>query len=553
MNRFVVTLEPHGSLLIGGYAAATGSADADTARDAEGILIPGSSVKGALRESAARIVRGLGRGDDLLTRLFGEEEGDAGLLALGPLRPVATEGGDVGDAAALGLSLRHHVSLERWTRQAAPRLLFAQRVTGAAPGVVFQGPIWTARQLSEDEQGLLLAATALADQVGAGRGRGLGLVRLTLAPDGDPEEVAPAGLPAGVSTRVLVLEATEPLHLAAVKDPGNYTPSRDTLDGSTVRGAVAAALAAIAGEETLEEVFGGSSPAIFGDGRPGAAAAIPAPATLRESKLGGVVGDDAIPLCAEALGGRPFERPADSRYAKGGTYVFTTGGWERVPVIRRTVTRAARDHASGRAADARLYTLEVVDPFVGDRAEPTPLRFFAPVTGAQEQLRWILTAAAGDLRVGGDRSRGFGRLRFVAAEPPSPLPDLAERHRAWSERVGRRGVAQPESTGALLALGWLALKQDELERSLARHGLDLVEGVARRQPHGGWNAGVRLPRTVTSQFQAGSTFIVRRPDGQSALPALGALEADGLGPGRPDGWGRLVACHPVHVDLCKED
>jgi CRISPR/Cas system CSM-associated protein Csm3 (group 7 of RAMP superfamily) len=553
MTRLVVTLEPHGSLLIGGYAAATGSADADTARDAQGILIPGSSVKGALREAATRIVRGLRRGNDLLSRLFGEEEGDAGLVSVGSLRPVAHGGVEKVEATALSLSLRHHVSLERWTRQAAPGLLFEERVTGSVPGLVFQGPMWTLRSLSEDERGLLFAAATLTDQIGAGRGRGLGLVRVTLTPDGEGDTPAPIDLPSGPSTRVLVLEAEEPLHLAAVKDQGNYTPSRDTLDGSTVRGAIAAALAGIATEDVLEEVFGGASPAIFGDGRPGGVGAIPAPATLRESKLGGVVSDDAVALCAESLGGQPFERPADTRYAKGGSYLPTSEGWAVVPVVRRTVTRAARDHASGRAADARLYTLEVVDPFLGKGTAAKPLRFFAPVTGDQGQLRWILTAVVDGLRVGGDRSRGFGRLRFVSHEAPAPLPGLPERHQAWSEQVGRRGVDRPESTGVLLALGWLALRQDELEQGLASCGLELVDGVARRQIHGGWNAGVRLPRTVTSKFQAGSTFIVRRSDGQSALAALAALESRGLGPGRADGWGLLVACHPIHVDLSKED
>jgi hypothetical protein len=44
-------------------------------------------------------------------------------------------------------------------------------------------------------------------------------------------------------------------------------------------------------------------------------------------------------------------------------------------------------------------------------------------------------------------------------------------------------------------------------------------------------------------------LIVRRTDGGSALPALAELEERGLGPGRPDGWGRLAACHPIHLDL----
>ena len=58
------------------------------------------------------------------------------------------------------------------------------------------------------------------------------------------------------------VEAEEPLQLGVVKDPSNVSPTKGYLDGSAVRGAVAAALRG-EGADTLEEVFGGTTPSCF--------------------------------------------------------------------------------------------------------------------------------------------------------------------------------------------------------------------------------------------------------------------------------------------------
>ncbi len=562
MTRYAITVEPHTSLYVGGYAQASGESDGDTAADLAGVLIPGSTVKGALRESAVRLVNAVDRGHDLLDGLFGDT-GVEGALRIGPLRPerpapATSEAGFAFHAfPAPELSSRQHVSLTRQTRQAAPQLLFQNRVTAAGRGLCFRGELTTARELEPEELGLLQAAAQITDQVGGGRGRGLGLVRIELSELPAEEVASPAcELPAGRSTITLVFEVEEPLHLGAVKDLSNYAPSKDYLDASTVRGAVAAALGQVAGEAELELVVGGPAPVVFGDGRAGQACAIPAPMTLRQLKQGGDLpsGDDAAALCAEALGGRPFEPPEDTTVAKG-TFKQDSRGWVRVGMMRRAVTRTARDHRSGRSAEGQLFTLEVIDPFAGPAERAGRVRFYVPVTGTREQLELVIRAAAAGLLVGGTRSRGCGRLRLskVLVEPALPQ-SVEKRHQRWAACVERLGVAEEDAraTGVLTALGPLAVNQERLKRALAEVELELVEGVARRAAHGGWNTEQGLPRTVSSHFLPGSVFIVRHRDGKPAQPALRELEDQGIGPGRPDGWGRIVACHPIHVDCCKE-
>lgn len=542
MTRYTVTVTPHSSLYIGGYAHAHGESDGDTARDEKGMLVPGSALKGALREAAVRLVNATGDGQATLRALFGEAE-EEGALRIGPLRPVE-------DAPAP--SLRHHVSLQRATRQAADQRLFQNRVTAAGYGLRFRGELTTARELTEDEQGLLEAARQLTDQLGGGRGRGLGLVtvELTASVPVPPFKKGGLGAPGlggispDASTIILTLTAEEPLQLGVVKDLSNVATSKGYLDGSAVRGAVAAALQRLGHHDVLDIVLGGDDPARFGDGHPGHSSSIPAPLTLREPKAGGAPSDDAAALCAHAAGGRPASRRHGYRAAKG-SFALIGNGWRQVKIDRRMVTRTARNLVDGRAADGLLFSLEVV--------EPHDLRFYVPVTGRPEQLEWVVQAAGADLYVGGTRSRGFGRLRLTDVLTEPTLAPLAERHQRWIACLARLDAPQPETTGALLAVGPIAVDQARLLRAFAKHDLELIHGDSRRRAHGGWNRKAGLPRELGSCFVPGSTFLVRHVKGESALAALTALETEGIGPGRPDGWGRLVACHPIHVDCFKEN
>jgi CRISPR/Cas system CSM-associated protein Csm3 (group 7 of RAMP superfamily) len=568
MTRFEIIVQPFGSLYIGGYAQAIGGSDGETASDGLSLLLPGSAVKGALREAAVRLVEGAGKGKEILHRLFGfsdEESGSRmGILRVGTLRPHLAGHEDLKLGAVDG-TLRNHVSLERTTRQAVPQRLFQNRVTPALPGLRFHGVLESREPLNEEDLGLLRAAVRITDQLGGGRGRGLGMVAISLAETATVEPEPKPGTEVGEATEVmLALQAEEPLHLSSVKDPSNYTPTRDYLEGSAVRGAVAAALAGRATPEDLDMLLGGQCPAVFGDGRPGSQKAIPAPMTLKGPKGGGDPCDEAALLCAGECGGRLERLPEDFRTLKG-SWVRKEGGWEKFSVKVRTVTRNARDHASGRGADGKLFSLEVLDPVLepDKKAKKNPaeetvvpkqrrLCFYVPVQGTPEQVALTICAAQADLVVGGDRTRGYGRLRLLDTQTEPILAPLEERHGLWAELIGRLDVPAPESTGVLMALGPLAVCHERLVAAIEGTGLELLHGAVRRQTNGGWNAKIHLQRSISSHVLPGSVFVVRQREGRSALPALAELETKGIGPGRPDGWGRLVACHPIHVDCFKE-
>ncbi len=564
MKRFRILIRPESSLYFGGYAENTGSSDGDTAEDSEGLLIPGSAVRGALREAALRLVRGAGLREELVGRIFGHRPEDRlapesweGPLRVGPLRAEA----------AAEASLRHHVSLERASRQAVQGRLFQKRVTPAGHGLCFEGELGLTDDLGDEELDLLRAAIQITDQIGGGRGRGIGLVRVEvpgLAGKAEPvedsweEDPSAAGLLAGLDPPegreqelTLVLEALEPLRLGSVKDGTNLQGSKRYLDGSALRGATAAVICQHE-KDQAEPVLGGSSPVSFGDAHPGDLGAIPAPFTLLVPKRGkGELIDTAVALAAGTYVGRDFGK----KEAKG-SIVRVDGSWLPARPKLRTITRSAREHADGRAAHQMLFSLEIMDPLqqLNRRLPEEKLRFYAPVRGTGEQLRVVTRAAARGLTVGGTRGRGLGRLRLAEVLAGNPWPDLKERHARWTKAVaeaaGRAEVSGlvAESTGVLLALGPVALKGAEVIQTLRDLGLRVLDGRTRRDSLGGWNRKAGLPRALQGVFLPGSVWIVQTEEKGNALESLAELEGHGLGPGRTDGWGRLVACHPIHLD-----
>ena len=556
--RYTLKVVPHGSIYIGGYSYNTGISDGDTAKDEKGFLIPGSVMKGALREAAVRLVKGSDQQEEgaaVLRKVFGEPHDDpaahdvCGILRVGALR--ARELPDRG-------SLRHHVSLERATRHASPGRLFQNFVTPAGHEAEFVGEIEWLEEPGADEQGLLEAAVQITDQIGGGRGRGLGLVRLEMTSSEKAEEkTSPDVELRDGEAVVLELEVLEPLRLGDVKDRTNVLTTKDVMDGSAVRGAIAAVLTRQFPDE-VEPVLAGAEPAVFGNARPRSPSTIPAPLTLLAPKRGdwGEVPpiDIAVDLCADSYDGRNFDRkPAKCLVEK------QDDRWNKVKTRRRMVSRSARNHLNGRSHDGLLYTLQTLDPLQpGKDGAVERLRFFAPVSGTAEQQRAVIAAAGEGLLVGGVRTRGYGRVRLAGVTSGLPWGTLEERHRVWVEQVReaisklpedkKKEAPPPESTGVVLALGPVVLDSCALHKALAGYGLEATNGRTRRTAHGGWNSRASLPRLLCGSFMPGSVWIVRKSDGQDALNVLEKLERNGLGPGRADGWGHVVVCHPIHLD-----
>ena len=77
-----------------------------------------------------------------------------------------------------------------------------------------------------------------------------------------------------------------------------------------------------------------------------------------------------------------------------------------------------------------------------------------------------------------------------------------------------------------------------------------VATFVRRQLIGGWSLPWQLPKEMRLAARTGSVFVFEvkelTPD---LLTALAGLEEEGVGEYREEGLGRVLICHPFHLEV----
>ena len=166
------------------------------------LLVPGSTLKGRLRDHAARIWNARPGGEPCVggdgcpvCLVFGAAGAEPGRLRfLDALQPIAS--------AALGI--RTHVGLDPATRTAAAHRLYAEEVS--PPGLVFEARAvgYLPAPRARAGLGLLAGAAALLRTMGGGKSRGLGWVEARpLQARCGPDLLEPVDLRAAFEQEVL--------------------------------------------------------------------------------------------------------------------------------------------------------------------------------------------------------------------------------------------------------------------------------------------------------------------------------------------------------------
>lgn len=252
---------------------------------------------------------------------------------------------------------------------------------------------------------------------------------------------------------------------------------------------------------------------------------------------------------------------------------------QRAEAVRlRRVTRVGVSRAREAAQSGFLYSVQAIEEgtrFVG--------RLRLPADWDEVRVR-ELTAELEQIRyVGGGQSRGLGAVEIrVVGEWPAdePLSARVEEFNAaltgvWAQvrPLGPPGdryfslrlltpalLAAPdgaptlEVTPGLLAveaagLGYgnlppldtvtCAVSPDD-ERALMFVGGQVI---------GGWSAAWRLPKPTALAAVAGSVYVFRAPNLAPWLDALDAIERQGLGARREEGFGAIRICDPIHREV----
>jgi len=372
----------------------------------------------------------------------------------------------------------------------------------------------------------------------------------------------------------LDVETEQPVVLARSHFSGNIVHSLDYIPGSAIRGAMVSRFIEKNGKpenhwDKFKKYF--CSDAVRFENlyiADGANFVFPIPLSSKTCKAySGFLNDDvragryhgvsdyllkdvpeSCPKCEQAKQETPIENIT-------GFYSVPPG---RYDLARRTDVRKGYsihneiEDETQRTKEGVLYTLEHIaeeQEFNGSiifADEDIRKEFNDDVIGKNDEFT---------LYVGQARSRGMGKIRVCSAFSDSPFTPILsllikERFASFAENC----FSLTLYSDAILVDEYLrcltSLPATYLSKALEVE-LTLVRTFSSYHTVSGWHAGAGLPKEDDSAITKGSTFLFRYNgnDRDKLIKGLEALEKEGIGLRRNEGFGRIVVCDPYHLEM----
>lgn len=581
MIRMFLELDLAGPLLVGGYSDPGGRADATTARDEQGLLIPATALRGAWREAYARLLASedstptpctpaapcegpycgvcaiFGHGDagnPLLSDSTGATDPDGWRVAL------RLDSARVIQNAAVPLEVRPNVSVDRYTRTQVPGRLFTRESATMGAQTTMRAAVVLRDESVRDQ---VARALPLWTSIGSGTSKGQGVVldaRLVPAEDLKDRPLRGSGaLKSGASLHV-VIKNLEPITLGDTPVDGNLRPTLHYVPGSAMAGAVvwAARRAGLEADGAARLAQGLSFSDLCASDAPDKLS-IPMPRCFMRcaGEDGHLVDRSLIEAAQRALAeqGRGALEPArcpvcgsDLKAAFG-----VLGGGKSLRT--RTVTRLARDSHRGTAAPAMLHVIEQVEPGQGftGTVQVEPGADIEVVRGALQRLE---TERAMPILLGARRSKGMGT---VSVELQPRRDDLKGRIALWRQTHTHLGGPLSKALGWTLAHMVLLVARTPVSeprsagtRIAQALGIDpsaIRASWVRTQQRAGWDGLSGQPTAPFWVASAGSAWLVELPSAP-APQLFETLETQGIETDpalRRLGLGLLYTCpHASH-------
>ncbi len=598
-------------------AGIPGSLDRVTIRDADGLpFVPAKSVMGVWRDACETLAYGLdggteGRWDNWLLALFGSEpsrhigggavEPRPALLTVGsaalPESLASRLRGDDPKIVALRQALtfvKPGVRIDPQSGRAQDEhLRFVEVGRAGAVFVATAGLVPDAGFSAEQHRlalAFLTAGAGLIQRIGAGRRRGLGACRATVAQlkvgnavatlcaamaSGSPVEPptwprpVTRGIFAGLATTLtsaplvsvpLTLQLREPV-IAEAGVLGNVVQSRDYIPGGYLLAALARRLdEVLAQADTTVEALVGQGSLRFLHATIEVAGKVgrPLPMALRFAKecddpdhIGPAwnVLDETDRVAHEKDGWQTvLLKDAYVGCAAGGTVAAIPDAAVGIPMV--TSTHNTVDNLLQRpigtdegGAGPGVYVYQAIGTPGPFRSE---LRLTRQVADRLPPGWW--RRLDGPLRLGRSRKAGFGRAELTAGEPveigSGSVPISAGAITLWllSDTLVRGQSLDPKATISRLAA---TLAADCRARGVAVTEATAKRWQARTTRIESWHVGWGLPRPTLVLLAAGSCVKVAIAGGPGLGRALRQIEAEGLGERRAEGFGHVAIDDPL--------
>ena len=163
------------------------------------------------------------------------------------------------------------------------------------------------------------------------------------------------------------------------------------------------------------------------------------------------------------------------------------------------------------------------------------------------------------LRVGYGRTRGMGQLEFEELDESAParLPTVAERLDKFNATIRQVAGQAIQDRYAAITLESDVLLRDDLLRPVTGlgdgklfglEGAELVRTFVVPALALGWNAAQSLPKPDMPGLGRGSVFLFKL-NSPTEENRLAAIEVEGIGERRAEGFGRVRVCDPFHYEF----
>uniref|UniRef100_A0A7C4MLS9 CRISPR system Cms protein Csm4 n=1 Tax=Desulfatirhabdium butyrativorans TaxID=340467 RepID=A0A7C4MLS9_9BACT len=175
------------------------------------------------------------------------------------------------------------------------------------------------------------------------------------------------------------------------------------------------------------------------------------------------------------------------------------------------------------------------------------------LTSQQEQLlnRWL----AEPIFIGADRTRGMGEVEIRMEKAQEPPIDVIDWDRQFRKRIAGL-VSHPLPNGLFFSVDFQSagVFLDEFLRPSFdwKPDFPMVEEViriVRKQTVVGWNCAWQLSKPQDTAISPGSVYLFRYTgnDLYGLGDFLDQLQRSGVGLRKPEGFGRIRVCHPIHT------
>lgn len=386
----------------------------------------------------------------------------------------------------------------------------------------------------------------------------------------------------------VVLKAESALSLLRSRSSNQFAKTLDYLPGSAVRGAFAEIFINKRGADNagFQSIFVDEA-VWFSDFLPSYSdtSTLPAPATAALCKRYGAehkesVRDRLLEAMTRNAASSSEEKSKCSvcqeplERLKAG-YFEVNGNRSLVKPHKQLRMHVGISRATGSALHSLLFSYEMlIESKLGDKEnEPDkPLKFVGTLSASNESVLKVLAEVVTDrehLSVGHARTRGLGELSIEKRTPPDQKKSLATRCDEFNQAVHAKGGEAGLFYFALTLNSHLALRDrlglPVLENLHAAHfglhadnthELKTVTQFLSATVVPGWNAALGLPKPDTHAINRGSVVVFSLPKAavtEQLMQRLNALECEGLGERRAEGFGSLTVCHPIHYDFFRRN